>query len=267
MQTSRSHIGLAIAVSIPFAVLLIMSFGQSWSFPAILPETFTGAAWRNALTGAGDLIGSLAKSLSLALLVASLATGLAFVCTRSLSRSRVDWLPGLAYMPYVFSPVVLAACLQFYFLRSGLSGTLAGVALGQFFLAFPFACILLYPFWTPHLHDMEQCAATLGAGQKQVFRQILWPLARGPLSVVFFQSFLISWFEYGLTLLIGVGKVDTLPIRVFQFVREANPFYAAMASLLIAIPPVVLLFINRRVIFLGPAASEASHSSNSGLND
>jgi len=52
------------------------------------------------------------------------------------------------------------------------------------------------------------------------------------LLLCFFQTFLLSWFQYGLTMLVGGGQVKTLPLKVYDFVWEANVFYAALASCL-----------------------------------
>jgi putative spermidine/putrescine transport system permease protein len=66
----------------------------------------------------------------------------------------------------------------------------------------------------------------------------------------FFQSFLVSWFEYGLTQFIGLGKVKTLTVMVFNFINEANLFYAALACVLLVLPPIVLLYMNKKVLIL-----------------
>jgi putative spermidine/putrescine transport system permease protein len=42
-----------------------------------------------------------------------------------------------------------------------------------------------------------------------------------------------------------VGKVETLTILVYRYISEANPYLAALAGLLLLIPPLVLLFVNR----------------------
>ncbi|MGB3548104.1 MAG: ABC transporter permease subunit [Saprospiraceae bacterium] len=239
------------AVLFPFAFLLLLSCAQQWVFPHLLPAGWSPGAWLNALGGDGDLGGSLLRSFLIALTVASSATGLGFFTARNLSRH--PWgerLLRLAYLPYIFAPVILAACLQYYFLRLHLTGTLLGVVLAQFIIVFPYTVILSSGFWNPRMLATEQVALSLGATPAQAARKILLPLAKGPLLVVFFQAFLISWFEYGLTLLIGVGKVRTLPLRVFDFVNEANIFYAAMAACLLSIPPVVLLVVNRKLLFV-----------------
>jgi putative spermidine/putrescine transport system permease protein len=75
------------------------------------------------------------------------------------------------------------------------------------------------------------------------------PLAKSTLLLCFFQCFLISWFEYGLTHFIGAGKVKTLTVSVFSYVNEANPFLAALAGFLLILPSVLLLLANKKLIF------------------
>lgn len=100
------------------------------------------------------------------------------------------------------------------------------------------------------MRSMEQLVATLGGNTWQTYIKVLLPVAKGALLVCFFQTFLISWFEYGLTTIIGVGKVQTLTVKVFQYISEANIFYAALASCLLVAPPIVLLWINKRFVFV-----------------
>ena len=94
---------------------------------------------------------------------------------------------------------------------------------------------------------MEDLVRTLGGTTWQLYRRVLLPLSRAPMAICFFQTFLISWFQYGLTLLVGTGKIQTLPIRVYAYVNEADPGYAAVASALLMLPPVLLLWSNRRL--------------------
>ena len=77
---------------------------------------------------------------------------------------------------------------------------------------------------------------------------MFWPAALPLLRVCFFQTFLISWAQYGLTLMIGAGKVRTLPLRVYDYLLEADPAYAALASLFLILPPCALLWLERRVL-------------------
>ncbi len=235
-------------VVLPALLLLMLSVGREWLFPAILPGSFTFRNWADLLKGGGDLGSGLVLNLILSAVVAVLATGLGFLTARLVQNRSVLLL---AYLPYALSPVVYAVLLYVFFIRLGLSGNVAGVVLGQLLLAYPFAVIFFRSFWGLQATRYEQLALTLGCTPWQALRKVLIPVARPALVICFFQTFLISWFEFGLTNLIGIGKVKTLTVQVFVYIQEANIHYAALAALLLVIPPVVLLLANRRFVFGG----------------
>lgn len=239
-----------LGLMVPFALLFLLSLGREWIFPALLPRRWTLEHWAGFFRG-GTLRASLGLSLPLSVAVAMLSTALGFLTGRSVARSpHRRRLLLAAYAPYVLSPVIYAVLLQYFFIRLGLAGHVLGVGLGQFLLTYPFAVILFQSFWSRQAIDFEQVALTLGCSPGQAFRRVLLPMARPLLLVVFFQTFLISWFEFGLTSLLGVGKVKTLTIEVFNYIQEANSHYAALASLLLILPPVGMLWMNRRLVYL-----------------
>jgi putative spermidine/putrescine transport system permease protein len=240
----------AVAVLFPFGFLLVLSFGRQWLYPSVFPAGWTAEHWRLLLSASSDLARSGWLSLVISLSVAALSTGLGFFTARHLAyHRRREQLLRAAYLPYVFAPVLLAATLQYHFLWAGLAGRLSGVLLAQLFVAYPFGVIFFAGFWNERMRSMAQLSATLGGNGWQTFRRVLLPAARGALSVCFFQTFLISWYEYGLTTLIGIGKVRTLTVRVFQYIGEANLFHAALAGILLVLPPLLLLWVNKQLLF------------------
>lgn len=241
---------IVFIIIIPFLVLLALSLGRNWLYPSVLPAVWTLENWRVLIAGNNDLSNSLVLSLTISLSMAAIVTLASFITSKHIafSRWREQWLL-LAYAPYVFAPVILGACLQFFFLKFGLSGNIYGVLLAQLFITYPFGIILFSGFWNQQMRAMEQLVATLGGNTLQTYIKVLLPIAKGALLICFFQTFLISWFEYGLTVIIGVGKVQTLTVKVFQYVNEANIFYAALASCLLVVPPIILLWLNRKFIF------------------
>jgi putative spermidine/putrescine transport system permease protein len=233
----------------PFALLLMLSAGWSWPYPHILPLRWTVGPWRSVFQG-GDSIGStFALSCLLSAAVALIATAGSFLAARFIAYHRHRRaLLILAYVPYVISPVVLSVCLLYLYIRIGIDGTAGGVILAQTILALSFGTIFFVDFWNDEKRALEQLVATLGGTTSQLYAQVLLPLSRGPLLLCFFECFLISWFQYGMTLLIGEGRVQTLSLRVFAYVSEANPAYAGLASCLLVFPPVLLLWVNKRIV-------------------
>ena len=60
-------------------------------------------------------------------------------------------------------------------------------------------------------------------------------------------TFLISWSEYVLTLLIGGGRVTTLPLLLFAAIGSSDRTAAAALGLLVVLPPVLLVLAGRPV--------------------
>ncbi len=78
--------------------------------------------------------------------------------------------------------------------------------------------------------------------------KVLLPLARPLLAVSLLQTFLISWFDYALTLLIGGGQVSTLTIALYQYLISSDVRLAATCALLLLAPPLLALGFNQRVL-------------------
>lgn len=253
MIVSRKHItpwAIAVVCILPLLLLLLLSFSRAWIFPFILPKEFSTETWRDLFTSNSGVRESLLLTLALSLSVAALATIAGFFSSKFIAyHPKKKWLLLLAYFPFVLSPVILAVCLKFYFIKMSLAGKFAGVLLAHLIIAFPYSVIFFIGFWNRQLRQYEWLVQTLGGSGRDVFYKAILPTAKPSLLVCFFQCFLIAWFEYGLTSVIGYGKVQTLTVKVYQFVTEANIFFAALSCCLLVVPPVILLWINKRIIF------------------
>lgn len=242
--------GLVLLILFPFVYLVLLSLSSGWRFPNVLPSYFGMQNWRTVLGSETGLLKSFFSSLLISVSVGVGTTLSGFVISRTIfTHKKKRLLTLFTYFPYVLAPVVFGVCLNYFFLKMGLSGNLFGVIVAQFLIAFPYALIFFSSFWNAKIQNYENLVATLGGKSSQAFLKVLLPLAKGLLLVCFFQTFLISWFEYGLTSIIGLGKVQTLTIKVFLFIKEANFYYGALSCCLLIFPPVVLLYFNKRYVF------------------
>lgn len=241
---------IAFACIVPLVILFFLSLSRHWIFPNIIPQQFSADTWKDAFTGGNGISKSLWLTLSISLSVAVLATTAGFFSSKLIAyhKNRKTLLT-LAYLPFILSPVILAVCLKYFFIKMDLAGNVAGVILANLIIAFPYSVIFFIGFWNRQLQQYDALVKTLGGSSGDAFRKVIVPIAKPMLLVCFFQSFLIAWFEYGLTSVIGYGKVQTLTIKVYGFLTEANIFYAALSCCLLVIPPVILLWINKKIIF------------------
>ena len=240
----------AVIFSLPILFLLLLSLALQWRFPSLLPQSWSFENWKALIQNQSGLLQSFAISIFISILVGAIATSLGFWMSRAIAfHPRKNLLTVFAYLPFVFSPVIFASVLNFYFILFNLSGIVFGVMLAQLFITLPFALLLFIDYWDVKLKSLEDLVFTLGGNSSQSFLKVIIPVSKNMLLLCFFQTFLTSWFDYGLTSVIGVGKIQTLTIKVFQYIGEANPYYAAVSSCLLIFPPMILLFINEKYLF------------------
>ena len=234
----------------PFLYLIGLSLVTHWPYPSIIPTAFSTDLWVRMINGSGDLASSFFLSLGISLIVATSSTSAGFMTGKFIAyHKHKSALLFLAYVPYIMSPVILGTCLMYLYIKGNLTGNIPGVILAQTMFAYGFSIVFFSAFWNARIKALEELVYTLGGSIYRAYTSVLLPISKNALLICFFQTFLISWFQYGLTLLIGSGKVQTLPIKVYEYVGEANMYYAALASCLLVIPPALLLWANKRFVF------------------
>jgi putative spermidine/putrescine transport system permease protein len=247
----RSIVFIAILFfALPFFFLFMVSLSDHFNFPQVIPSHYKVERWLSLFRSGNGLLQSLLLSLVIAVSVGLLATLVGFFISRTVAyHAKKKLFLFCCYFPLALSPVIYSLLINYFFIRFNLSGTVAGVIIAQLIITIPFSILLLSSFWNNNISSLEEISATLGGTLSQTFFKVLLPVAVPQLLVCFFQTFLISWFEYGLTTIIGVGKVQTLTLKVYEYIGEANIYYAALSSCVIIIPPAIFLWINKRFIF------------------
>jgi putative spermidine/putrescine transport system permease protein len=243
----RLIIVLGSIFALPFAYMVLLSVAKEWFFPALWPGAITDFHWKQLDS---TMFWAIGLSVGIAFFIGVISTLAGFLSAYYLARHPWRrWCLVLAYLPYAFSPVIYAHCIKYFFLVSDLAGRVTGVVLAQFILCYPFAFLLFYRHFDDDLNAMEDLSATLGAGQRAAFLRVILPISKEALLLCFAQTFLISWFEYGLSSVIGLGQVRTLTVMAYQYIGASNQYLAAVTACLICFPPLLLLWINQRFVF------------------
>lgn len=245
---------LAALIGLPFAVLLLLSIARDWRYPALWPMAFHTSQWQALGVEWQSLAAATLRSAVIALAVGVCASAAGFFTSQRLEQCahRARW-SALAVLPFAVSPVVLALCLSQTFAWLGLGGHYLGVMLVQFPFAYAYAVLLTLGFWNRHTQEIGELAVALGANNRQVWWRVRLPLARGVLGICLFQTALMSWFDFVLARLIGGGRVDTLPLKVFDYFGAGDLRLAAAAGVVLVAPPACAVLLNPRL--MSPAQS------------
>ncbi|MGY1712624.1 ABC transporter permease [Geodermatophilus sp. SYSU D00758] len=233
---------LATWLVLPLVPLLLWAVADRWSAPAVLPQELGTAGLQDALAAGGTA--ALARSAALGAAVALLATPLGALAARALVVHRVP-LPGavLAVLlsPLVLPPFAVALGLDVLLLRLRVPAT-AGVVLLLTVAALPYTTVVLRAALAAQDRGFEEEARTLGASPWQVLRGVQVPLLAPALAGAAFLAFLVGWSDYVVTLLVGGGRLVTLPLLIGSAASATgNEAQVAVLSLAAVLPPLALL--------------------------
>ena len=174
----------------PFLYLILLSLGQEWGFPDILPEALSLDLWIRMITGNSALGNSFLLSFFISSIVATLSTFSGYATGKYTAyHPQKDVLLFLAYVPFVMSPVILGTCLMYIYIKAELTGSVLGVILAQTMFAYGFSIVFFSAFWNKEIKALEDLVYTLGGTPMQAYRRVLLPISKGMLLICFFQTF------------------------------------------------------------------------------
>lgn len=233
----------------PLVLLGLVSVGDRWFAPALLPSAWSTGAWTALLRGPSRLGTAFGTSLLLATATGVVAAALGLLIARGLARAPTVWRhlgSAAAFLPVLLPPIALATALQYAVLRLQLGGTTLGVLLAHAVPATGYATVYLLGVCLAFDTRIEDEARTLGAGPFALFRRVTLPLFRRPLLEAFALGWLISWAQVPLTLLVGGGAVRSLTVETFAYVQAGQDRFAAAGALLLVGPALLVLGLAQR---------------------
>ena len=229
---------MSLLVLLPLAAVVVTSADSGWS-----------GFWAS-ITGpraAGALRFTIGSSLLVCAVNALMGTLVAFVLVR-------DDFPGKRLLEVVIDvpfalPTIVAGLVMntLYGTESPvgvvLYGKRAGVVIALLFVTLPFVIRTVQPVLMAVERDVEEAAASLGAGPLTVFRRIVLPTILPAVAAGTALAFARAMGEYGSVVLIGgqLNKTQTSPIFAYNMIQDGNlADAAATATVLLAVAVLVI---------------------------
>jgi putative spermidine/putrescine transport system permease protein len=244
----------ALVLAPVLAVMLISFFAQEIvSFP---PEGWTLDWYANAWDKREFARGFL-TSLQVALAATAIGVPLGTAAALALARGRLpmrEAFSTLLLAPLAVPGVVAGTALYLFYVRAefwvddDIKGTTLGLVAAHVLLTIPWTVRLVSASLAGLDRLAEEAAANLGARPLTVFRRVTLPMLRPGVVAACLFSFIQSFENLELTLLlVGPGRI-TLPVAMLNYLEfRVDPTLAAVASVQIVIVGALMLITDRFV--------------------
>ena len=205
-------LGLVIAfLYLPILTVLLASFSPSRYFSFPLPAV-TGE-WYGRVFDSLSIRDIMATSLTIALLVAFVATGLALF--GALAFARFQWrgrglFQKLILLPIFMPQAVLGLALLLWFSALGITPSWKTAVFAHLVWIAPVATLIVSIQVYGFDPALEEAAYDMGASRLQVLREVTLPLLAPGLLSGFIFSFLLSWSNFALSMF-TTGADQTVP--------------------------------------------------------
>jgi putative spermidine/putrescine transport system permease protein len=237
-----------VAVLLPFLALIMWSFSARWFFPDLWPAQWGLRAWRYVFGTAGSqIISGLTQSMRVALATAAISVVIGVPAGRALglySFRGKDMISVILTLPVIVPPLCVAMGLHLWIIKLGLAETFWGVVLVHLTFCLPYSIFVMWGVFSNYNPDFEDQARSLGATSWKLITRVMLPLTLPGIMVAGLFSFLLSWSQYLSTLIIGGGRVTTLPILLFALMGSGDRPVAAAVSIVFVAPAFIALLIS-----------------------
>lgn len=247
---------VVVVLLAPILISIAMSFTTSTnlSFP---PVGFS-LKWYQAVIQQPKWQDRLPVSLIVAIVSSIFATAISTLTAFALVRSKIrgsGLISTLFIAPMVVPAVVLATGMYFVWakgwtigplsLGGKLVGTIPGLILADIVISLPFPFILVRASLGGLDKTLEMAAKNLGASPVKAFFTITFPLILPSILAGQLFAFQTSWDEVVVASFLASPRVSTIPVAIFQQLRESlDPSAAAISSMLLFVSVVLILLMS-----------------------
>ncbi|GMA19108.1 ABC transporter permease subunit [Arsenicicoccus piscis] len=249
-------ITLCLFVFGPLLWLASQAFATSWTYPNLLPDGLTTRWWKVVLDDPA-LGAAVQNSLTFApltvLISALVCLPAAYAFARREFPGRRAMLIGL-FATNAFPKMGLFATMASLFYALNLMQTVLGILIVHVIGTVVFMTWIPAAAFASVPRSLEEAARDAGAKPLRVFFTVTLPLALPGIAVAAIMSFLASFDEAQGTYLVGAPDYMTMPTQMYSLILNYPPQVAAVFSIMLSVPSVLLLLLVRKHVMGGHLA-------------
>jgi putative spermidine/putrescine transport system permease protein len=240
---------LIVWLVLPLVPLAIWSFARGWRFPDLLPREWSLKAWTYALSDTSGVLGSLGLTIFISVGATALSILVGVPAGRALGLYKFRGKQVVELMilaPVIVPGIAVALGIHSVFISLGLTNTVAGVMLVHLVPTLPYMVLVMAGIFANYDPAFEQQARSLGASPLQTLWHVTLPAILPGIIVGGLFAFLVSWSQYILTLLIGGGRVVTLPLLLFNFASSGRNDITGAIGMIYILPGILILLLTAK---------------------
>ena len=237
----------------PMINMLMLAFANEYQAPAILPQQW-GFKWWSYVFSQKSLVSSITQSFIVAIITTGVSMVLCIPAAYSIARFKY---PGrkmfmLSFLlTNAFPKLGIYTSIAVLFYKYNLMGTYTGVVIIHMINSMMFMVWLPSSAFRAVHRQQEEAARDVGAGPIRTFFKVTLPMAG--ISVATLYTFLGSMEEAQGTMLVGMAKVQTMPVAMYGIVLDSSAVQiGAVFAILLIIPSALMIFAMRK--YIGPEA-------------
>lgn len=242
---------LIAVICFPLLLLFIYSFSYHFPFPNILPESFTLRGF-NGIFKLDSLI-IISDSIKVAVLSTLFTLSICIPASKALSDKDLKIKGKNVFLVLFTSPLILPLAsitmgIHLLFIKLNLTNTLLGVVLINSIPCIPYGVRLITNIMNIVGTDYEKVARNLGASPISAFFKATFPSLVPGITSASFLIFIISFSGYLPTLLIGGGKIITLPVVMIPYIQNGDRTLSSIYSLVFILSSFLVLLILEKLL-------------------
>ena len=256
----RALFGLAVAVAYaiifaPLVTVIVISFFDQ-EIVTFSPERLTLRWYANAWTQREFLRGFITSS-QIALIATAIGVPVGTAAALAIARANLPGREAVATFllaPLAVPAIVAGSALYLFYVSAenwldiDIKATLGGLVAANVLLTIPWTVRLVTASLAGLDRSAEEAAANLGAPPATVFRRITLPMMRPGIVAAALFSFVASFENLELNLLlVGPGRT-TLPVAMLSYLEfRMDPTLAAVAAVQVIVITALMLITDRFV--------------------
>lgn len=261
MRPALRGAGIALVVSVslfPYLWMVISSVKPTsllyatptvWLFPPTADHYYAAfvekGLWRN-------LWNSLVVASATTALTVAIGTPAAYAFARFRIRRSDDLF---MYILSTRMAPAIALAIPFYLMFASLRllNSYTVLVLAHLTFNLSFYVWVLRSFFAEVPAALEESARVDGYTPWQAFTRVTLPLARPGITAGAIFCFIFSWNEFLFALILGGGRVTTLPVVISSLISDRGPEWGQIAAVatVVALPILILLFVVQRHLVRG----------------